>query len=71
MARDLICNMGNCLETVGDNGIAVTLRRKDRYDAQRAVFCCARHAALAMLALAEERGEGADAIPVPRYWKSV
>lgn len=74
MPRELMCQMGNCLEFVGKAGISVTLRTKDRNDDQRAVFCSAHHAALSMLALAKDRGEPQDLVnlvsDVPRSWKS-
>lgn len=76
MPRPIMCKMGNCLEWVGEAGVSVTLRTKDHNDDQRAVYCSAYHAALAMLALADERKEPVDTAPlrlyadIPRSWKS-
>jgi len=55
--RPLCCQYASCLETVGDNGVAISLRTADSYGYRKAHFCCALHAALSLTKLAQDRRE--------------
>lgn len=74
MSREIMCQYGNCLEMVGPQGVSITLKTPDNYDASRGVYCCALHAGLALLRLAEDRKEPLDWVnlksDLPRGWKS-
>jgi|tagenome__1003787_1003787.scaffolds.fasta_scaffold20135535_2 hypothetical protein len=63
-----MCQCGNCLETVGDAGVTVTLKTATFQDEKRAFFCSAACAAAALIRLTLDRRENVQEIP--RRWKS-
>jgi len=64
------CQYGNCLEQVSDkHGISVTLRTKTFDGEQRAIYCCAAHAAAALMRLALDRREP-EQVEIPSRWRT-
>lgn len=63
-----VCNYGNCLNEVGEDGLTVSLKRETVDGEKRAVFCCAAHAAASLRRLAADRGE--EQCSMPRAWRT-
>jgi hypothetical protein len=67
MAKNITCQYASCLNVVGEKGVTVTLKSPDYYDNSRGVYCCAAHAAAALLRLAFNRHE--SPVETPSRWK--
>jgi hypothetical protein len=67
MAKDQMCNFGNCLRSC-EQGVVVTLRKPDEYGRVRAVFCSATHASASLRRLGKDRRELQEDPPLD--WKT-
>jgi hypothetical protein len=61
------CQYASCLEDIGDKGVIVTLRTPTFADEKRAGFCCASHAASALMRLSMDRKE--QVVELPSRWR--
>jgi hypothetical protein len=53
------CQYGDCLEEIGEKGVIVTLKTPTFDEEKRAGYCCASHAASALMRLSMDRKEPA------------
>jgi hypothetical protein len=53
------CQYGDCLEEIGEKGVIVTLKTPTFDEEKRAGYCCASHAASALIRLSMDRKEPA------------
>jgi hypothetical protein len=62
-----VCNYGDCMKEIGENGVIVSLHRATSNGEKRAGFCCVAHAAASLLVLAADLKQ--DIPPAPIWWR--
>jgi hypothetical protein len=64
------CQYGDCLEEIGEKGVIVTLKTPTFDEERRAGYCCASHAASALVRLSMDRKEPATLDVALAYYEA-